>query len=316
MSGIRARPRRLSGRPLADPARGLVPNSRAVGLKFPAYRRYKAARVAASDSLMALLIGARLGEHALSASPADSGAHLPQLFGRIEGIERVNRTVADAAQLLRDAEHHLASMGIPYVLGVQGAFLSEAIAMLREDGKDDEPASWSISWRQDPNDVPLNEIHEYVAERCGRSLPIELLELFHLARRIRNRIIHFAGDAGSRLPGEYRSLSREAKARWEEVTGRPLTIDADGRLELSEGELVAVLATTHRLAQAVNEMLVKTLSREYWARVIIIDYRTLEPQRFGEKAKRMRRLIGHARIYYGAIGVTSDELQASLDAEI
>jgi hypothetical protein len=263
---------------------------------------------------MALLIGARLGEHALSTSPADPSAHLPELFGRISGIERVNRTVADAARLLSDAEHHLASMGIPYVLGVQGAFLSDAIAMLRESGKDDESASWSIPWRPDPKDVPLNEIHEYVAERCGRDLPSELLELFRLSRRIRNRIVHFAGVAGSRLPGEYRSLSPEARARWEEVAGKPLTVDADGRLELSEGELIAVLATTYRLAQAVNAMLVETLSREYWARVVVADYRTLEPQRFGEKAKTVRRLMGHARIYYGAIGLTRDELQAALDA--
>jgi hypothetical protein len=263
---------------------------------------------------MALLIGARLGEHALSNSAADPGAHLPELFGRIAGIARVNRTVADAARLLRDAEHHLASMGIPYVLGVQGAFLSDAIAMLREDGKDDESGSWSIPWRQDPNDVSLSEIHEYVAERCGRGLPAELLELFHLARRIRNRVVHFAGEAGSRLPGDYRKLPREAKARWEEVAGRPLTVSADGRLELSEGELVAVLATTYRLAQAVNEMLVATLSREYWARAIVADYQTLEPQRFGEQAQRMRRLMGHARVYYGAISVTKDELQAALDA--
>jgi hypothetical protein len=63
-------------------------------LKFPAYRRYHDARVAASDSLMALLIGARLGQHALSTSPADPKSHLPDLFGLIPGIERVNRTGA------------------------------------------------------------------------------------------------------------------------------------------------------------------------------------------------------------------------------
>jgi hypothetical protein len=144
-------------------------------------------------------------------------------------------------------------------------------------------------------------------------LPVELLELLHLARRIRNRIIHFGGVAGSRLPAEYRSLSDNAKSRWEEIAGRALSTDADGRLQLSEGELVAVLATTNRLAQAVNEMLVRTLSREYWARVVVTDYRSLEPQRFGEEAQRMRRLMGHARIYYLALGLTRDELQTSVD---
>jgi hypothetical protein len=282
-------------------------------IKFPAYRRYRDARVAASDSLMALLIGARLGEHALSTSPADPSAHLPELFGRISGIARVNRTVADAARLLADAEHHLASMGIPYVLGVQGAFVSETIAMLRADGKDDPFDSWSIPWRPDPNDVPLNDLHEYVAERCGQPLPSELLELFHLARRIRNRIVHYAGAAGSRLPGEYRSLSRDARVRWEGITGRPLTIDASGKVELSEGELIAVLATTRHLAADINETLTATISRGYWAQLVVDDYRTLEPQRFGEKSQRIRRLMGHARIFYGALGLSEDEIRACLD---
>jgi hypothetical protein len=285
-------------------------------LNFPAYRRYHEARVAASDSLMALLIGARLGHHALSTSPAHPSAHLPELFGRIPGIERVNRTVGDAARLLEDAEHHLASMGIPYVLGVHGAYLSEAITMLREDGKDDESVAWSIPWQAEPRDVPLNTIHEYVAERCGRSLPTELLELFHLARRVRNRIIHFAGVAGSRIPGEYRSLTREAKVRWEAVTGRALAVDSRGKLELSDGELIAVLATTRHLAAAVNEMLTDTISREYWARLVVADYRALEPQRFGERAQRMRRLLGHARVFYGPLQLTSSEFEASLEGEV
>jgi hypothetical protein len=152
-----------------------------------------------------------------------------------------------------------------------------------------------------------------VGERCGRSLPTDLLELFHLARRIRNRIIHFAGAAGARLPSGYRSLSRNATARWEAVTGRSLAVDSHGKLELSDGELIAVLATTRHLAAAINEMVAETISREYWARLVVSDYRALEPQRFGEKAQRLRRLMGHARLFYGPLKLTADELQASLE---
>jgi hypothetical protein len=289
-----------------------MPDSQAVRLRFPAYRHYREARIAASDSLMALFIGARLGQHALKTSPADPGAYLPDLFGLIPGIERVNRTVGDAAQLLEEAEHHLASMGIPYVLGVQGAFLAQTVGMLRDDGKDDASMSWGVPWRPDPRDVHLRELHEYVAERCGRPLPGDLLDLFHLARRIRNRIVHFAGHAGSRLPGEYRLLSREARGRWERLAGRPLATDAGGRLQLGEGELVAVLATTRQLAAVVNESLAETISRESWARLVVSDYRSLEPQRFGERAKRLRRLRGHARILYGPLALTDDELERAL----
>jgi hypothetical protein len=203
-------------------------------------------------------------------------------------------------------------MGIPYVLGVQGAFVAEAIAMLRADGKDRQSASWSIGWRPDSNDVPLSESHEYVAERCHQSLPKDHLELFRLARRIRNRIVHYAGAAGPRLPGDYRALSREARERWEGIAKRPLNIDSSGYLKLSEGELIAVLATTRHLAVAINEMLAETISRQYWARLVVIDYRTLEPQRFAEKAQRMRRLMGHARIFYGGLNLSEEEIRASL----
>jgi hypothetical protein len=263
---------------------------------------------------MALLIGARLGQHALSTSPADPKTHLPDLFGRISGIERVNRTVEDAAQLLEDAEHHLASMGIPYILGVQAAFLSDAIEMLRNDGKDDPGDTWTIAWRPDPNDIHLSELHEYIGERCGQPLPAELLDPFHLIRRIRNRITHFAGEAGSRLPGEYKALRRDSKAKWETITGRPLSIGPTGRLELAEGELVATLAITRALARVVNESLAQTISRESWAKIVVADYRSLEPQRFGERPKQLRRVRGHARLFYGSLRLTEDELADALES--
>jgi hypothetical protein len=195
---------------------------------------------------MALLIGARLGGHALSTSPADPRVRLPDLFGRIPGIERVNRTAGDAARLLDEAEAHLASMGIPYVIGVHGAFLSDVIQMLRDDGKDDESAPWTIAWRADPNEIQLHEIHDYFSERCGRELPSDLLAAFYVARRIRNRIIHFGCEAGSRLPGEYRSLPASVRANWERIARRPLTTSG-GKIELADGEVIAVLALTRGL---------------------------------------------------------------------
>lgn len=281
-------------------------------IDFPAYRNYHEARVAVSDAQMALLIGARLGQHVLRGTRADPRSHLPALFNEVTGIERVNRTVADSERLLQASEHHLASMGIPYVLGVQSAFLSDCIDMLREDGKDKESDHWAVPWRPDPRGVPLSDGHEYIAERCGADLPTDLLETMQLARRIRNRILHFAGRAGSRLPGEYRTLSRPTRERWESFTGRPLQVDRRGTLELSEGELIAVLATTRHLAAVINDLLAETISRPHWARLAVQDYRANQPQRFGEKAQRTRRLMSHARVFYGPLALTPEELEAGV----
>ena len=284
-------------------------------LRFPAYRRYKASLVAANDAMMALLIGARLGEHSLRTSAAAPDRRLPDIYGRIPDIQRVNRTVADAARLLEGAEHHLASMGIPYVLGVHGAFIADAIEMLREDGRDDERGNWSISRRADIRQIPLSEIHEYFEERSGRRFPAPLLELFHLTRRIRNRIVHFGGEAGARLRAEYRALPKEMSTAWTNVAGGPLMIDREGLLELGAGELYATLAFTRGLARSANETLAATLSRSYWLRIIVNDYRVCSPQHFGEKNRRARRITGYARTLYRPLDVHEDEIRAVLRNE-
>ena len=71
---------------------------------------------------------------------AAEDAMLPDLYGGIEGIAQLNRTEGDAAALLANSEQRLASMGIPYVLGVHGAFVSASVEMLRRGGRDDADA--------------------------------------------------------------------------------------------------------------------------------------------------------------------------------
>ena len=176
----------------------------AVVVRYPAYRRYSEARIAVNDALMALLIGARLGEHALANSAANANAMLPELFGRIDGIARLNRTVGDAAVLLARAEEHLVYMAIPYALSVHGSFVSASAEMLRTAGHDQPDGQYTLDRQSDLAQLPLDVAHEYVEERCRLDLDPTLLQLFHLSRRLRNRIIHFSGVAGSRLPREYR----------------------------------------------------------------------------------------------------------------
>lgn len=186
-------------------------------VKFPAYRDFDAARIAANDAMMSLLIGARLGEHDLATSAAAPDTRLPILFGQIPSIDRVNRSVGDAARLLAAAEGHLARMAIPYALAVHGAFVARAIEMLRGDGLDNQSAGWTNRWRADVNDIPLSIVHEYLEERAGDTLPRGLLDMFHLARRIRNRVIHHAARAGSRLPTDYRNLPAPVRSSWERL---------------------------------------------------------------------------------------------------
>lgn len=186
-------------------------------VRFPAYRRFSEARIEANDAMMALLIGARLGEHALKTSAASPEALLPSLFGQIRGIERLNRTAVDSARLLAGAETHFAYMAIPYALAIHGSFMAASAQMLRDDGRDPVTHGYSLPREKDLTKLSLDIAHEYIAERCGIKLDGTLLPLFHIARRIRNRIIHFAGVPGSRLATDYRSLSSEARDSWESL---------------------------------------------------------------------------------------------------
>jgi hypothetical protein len=282
-------------------------------VRFPAYRQFSAARIEINDAVMALLIGARLGEHALKTSAASRGALLPSLYGQIPGIARVNRTAGDAAQLLADAETHLAYMAIPYALAVHEDFLVSAAIMVRDDGRDAATSGFALPRLEDLTKLSLETGHEYIAERCGTELDGTLLPLFHLIRRIRNRIIHAGGRPGSHLLPAYHGLPRDARESWEHLAGRPLPDAVEsGRLMLEEGELVAVLAVSRNLVQKLNDLLAHKLSRGYWASLVVADYRAAYPQRFGERDRRMRRVQGFANQSYRALRLTCDELATVL----
>ena len=290
----------------------LDPYAGVVIVRFPAYRRYSEARVEVSDSMMALLIGARLGEHALKTSPASSDARLPDLFGQIPGISRVNRTAADAAALLAGGELHLTYMAIPYALSVHASFVIAAARMVRQAGLDSDGHSHQVPRQPHLESLPLDVAHEYVAERCNWKLDTDLLAIFHLARRIRNRIIHFGGDAGANLVRDYRAMPAGSRASWENLAKRSLPAAIyNGRMQLAEPELVAVLATGRHLAHEVNDMIAHRLPREFWARVAVNDYRLAHPQHFGERATRLRRVKGHADSFYSVLRLTDDELVAA-----
>ncbi len=203
-------------------------------------------------------------------------------------------------------------MAIPYALTIHSSFVVSSAQMLRDDGRDDDGEPFTFARQEDLTKLSLEIAHEYVAERCGTDFDGELLPLFHIARRIRNRIVHFGGVAGTRLPREYRALSADARASWEGLAGRPLDdAIASGRLALQEGELIAVLALSRHLALRTNDVLAHTLSRGYWASAAVADYHDLHAQRFGERARRLRRVHGFAQRMYAPLHLTEEELRAA-----
>lgn len=195
-------------------------------------------------------------------------------------------------------------MAIPFVLSVHATLLVAAIRMIREDGKDQST--------DDPTKISLDELHERIEGLWPSSLPAGDLRLFHFSRYLRNRIIHFGGAAGSNLRTEYAGLGTSLRKYWEGLAGRPLPlVSSKEHLDLESGELIAVLAITKHLADAVNSTVAQQLSRSYWALVVARDYKQVAPTKFGDRNRRIRRLAGHARQYYGPLELSAEELETA-----
>jgi len=205
---------------------------------------------------------------------------------------------------MRSSEKYLAYMAIPFVLSVHATLLVAVIRMIRDDGKDHST--------DDPTRILLDELHERIEALWPSSLPPEDLRLFHFSRYLRNRIIHFGGAAGSNLRTEYAGLGTLLREYWERLADRPLPlVSSKEHLDLESGELIAVLAITKHLADAVNSTVAQQLSRDYWALVVARDYKQIAPTKFGDPTRRVRRLTGHGRQFYGSLALTPEELEAA-----
>lgn len=120
------------------------------------------------------------------------GSHvsLTDAFPRVPGFKRLNVRVPDARRLLDEAERHLASVAIPYSVSIHEHYLNGCVDMLCA-AQGTEPDAISLNQRK------LSSIYTTLT-RLGASIDANpLIELFALTRRIRNRIVHYRGDAGN-----------------------------------------------------------------------------------------------------------------------
>ncbi len=270
-------------------------------LLFPAYRRFEAARVETNDAMMALLIGGRLGSHALLRH-GDSDRFLSEIFPTVKDIRRLDRTAAKAQRLIDHAERYFAYLAIPFALTVYKTFVLDCIELF-----EDTPL--------DPTTVQMHLLHKRIQEKAGE-LPSELVELFELSRQIRNRILHHNATQGSNLRPAYRALSRPARESWKNLSDQQLPLsNPKEQLALGACEITAVLAITKNLARCLNESLTSTVTRERWIKIIKEDFEATSP-RAKDRNTRLRRIQGHARHFYPSLGLSREELAASYGTEV
>ncbi|MGV1009493.1 MAG: hypothetical protein ACOYBY_12895 [Dermatophilaceae bacterium] len=84
--------------------------------------------------MAALLVGSRLAAHTLSLT-AGSTATLGQLFPAVDHIERFDMRSDVARDFLNNADHHIASVAVPYALATHEDFVKEMLALLKAEGR-------------------------------------------------------------------------------------------------------------------------------------------------------------------------------------
>ena len=275
-------------------------------VRFPAYRRHDQSRIRVSDATMALLASLRIAQAELASRDPD--LFLPNAFGDVEDLTRLNLRIRHAIPVLGDAERSLAYMAIPFALSVHHAYGMDCLRMV--EGSDPDEAGQS-----DGGFVELSDLHNRFEQSVGVDLPADLLGLFDLLRAVRNRITHYAGVRGSYLNQKWRTLPESARDGWREVAGRefPTGPTAD-ELPLGVGELIAALMVVTRLGREMNSAIAGAIPRSRWLSIATEDFRTVNANRLGQQATRLRRFRGFCRENYWALHFSDGELSAALES--
>lgn len=270
---------------------------------FPAYREYYSSRVDVNDAMAALLVGSRLAGHTLSLT-AGSTLTLGQLFPAVGHIERFNMRSDVARDFLNNADHHLASVAVPYALATHEDFVMEMLSLLRSEGRrlithGKRVRAWNM--------------HAVLFETCGETEPDEWIQSFHVLREVRNCITHAGGGVSQNLRDLIAAMGPSARSGWEGINlGKsPEDVEAaNGRIVLTTEHLFTAFAVTKRLGREINAVLGREFDGLTWARMAVQDYNSVTSKPRNSSGWR-RSLIGYARQNYAAASLAEADLEAA-----
>lgn len=274
-------------------------------VKYPAYRRYEQQRVRANDTMMGLLVGAKLASRTLALTEGSSVV-LSEMFPQVDHVQRFNLRVEQAREVLDDAENLLGVLAIPQVLALHEDLMK---------GMADLALSAASTPSGNAGNLKAFNVHERFMEVTQLQLDFESLEVFHWIRVARNTHIHDGGLASSSLVSRTAETSAAAKALWQRVSGTELPQHEVGQtVRFGVPELIVALAVTKRLAEAANQALQKFLPRTVWLGIIVDDWFEQVPR--GNASQLLRSLRGYARTYYLALNLQDGELKQALESRM
>ena len=251
---------------------------------------------------MALLAGSQLASHVLHLTRG-SRQLLSEIFPAVPHIRRFNLRSDHAQQLLAEAEEHLCAMAVPYILSIHEDLIISMLRMVARSGRVSNSRVSAVS---------MKGMHELLETATGIPLPATLVSQFHLIRLMRNCLIHDAGLTDGTLAAYVSTLDTPTVNEWESLTKTTLeaSIALGERVIFRQGELVACLAVTKRLAEDCNRALSRTIDRSAWCDKVVSEYRDGGGKVRAQEA--LRKVKGIARFSYSALGLTEDELAEAL----
>lgn len=280
-----------------------TPKVTAVKIRFPAYRRFDAARIEANNAMVGMLVGSRLSEHLLHAHQGAT-VMLPEIYPSVRGVDLLNRTVADAQDQIAGSEGHLTTMAVPFLQAVFEDLASSAaqLCQMRGHAPTKQERSQGLAGTLD------------FLERCfGASYSAAHRELFDFLRSVRNHIVHEGSRATAKLASAWSDLPPQATGRWEAIAGRSYQATGDhrGRVVLEAPELTVALAVTKRMAVETCGHLANVLLDRDWADVVVDDY-DANVEAISRRSTILREVRSYARRAYSPVQPTDASLRAVL----
>lgn len=274
-------------------------------IRFPEYRTYLDARVEVNNAMIAILAGSRLAAHTLSLT-IGSKLTLSKIFPAVDHIERFDLSSDAARNLLNNAEHHVASVSIPYALATHEDFVMSILELLKRNGR----VLKLKGVVQKNGSVRAWAMHDVLFETCRLTAPNEYLEQFHVLREMRNCITHNGGVVDTKLKNEIARMGTGARDKWRKTNlgNEPEDVEKSGRLQLTAEHIFTSFAVTKQLGREINSALGAEFSSAEWAKIAVADF-IVGSSKQKNSSQWFRSLKGYVRHSYGSCGISEQELE-------
>ena len=272
---------------------------------FAEYEEFLRLRNAANNGIMALGAGASLSAHFLQLASGSKNT-LSDMFPAVNHIQNFNLKPDHALQELSRAEYLLASMAIPYHLGILESFCGGLERALKNQVSRSNPGK-AIKTRG--GDSITKKIEEYLIN----PIPHETGQVLNLLKGIRDDLMHKGGKAGNNYSEIYKTNIEPHIGHWKLKPGGNVTsLKVGDEIILHMSDLLLTLAAVKLQAREINYALQESLPREFWVKMMVRDYLALDQQQHLNDEQHLRRCAGFARNKFSSLRLDKVEFEAEL----